>query len=210
MNIGYARVSSKDQKLEIQKEKLSQTCEKIFEEKKSGTNCDRPELLKCLEFIREGDTLVICKLDRLARSLSDLLRIKTQLEQKKIELKVLDQNIDTTTSTGRLLFHVIGAIAEFENEIRKERQAEGILNSKGKITKKRGKKLKLDKEKALVLLERHKAGATIRELEEQFEIKKSSIYNYLDRQKTKKTKEVERHPSSGSFLDNSPQVDHAR
>ena len=127
--IGYARVSSAGQSLDIQRDKL-QHCEKLFAEKLSGTSGKRPRLLACLEYVREGDTLVITKLDRLARSTLDLCQIADELARKKVHLHVLDQNINTNDATGRLLFNMLGAIAQFETEIRAERQREGIIKAK--------------------------------------------------------------------------------
>ncbi|BBM84490.1 DNA invertase [Candidatus Uabimicrobium amorphum] len=103
MLVGYARVSSVGQKLDVQLEKLN-GCEKIFQEKKSGTTDQRPALQECINFVREGDTLVVTKLDRLARSTLHLCKISDMLNNKGVHLKVIDQCIDTSMSTGRLLF----------------------------------------------------------------------------------------------------------
>lgn len=125
--VGYARVSSKGQSLDIQLNKLKKYgCTKIFKEKISGVDQNRPELIKCKAYLREGDSLVITKLDRMARSALDLGNIVKRFKDDGINLIVLDQNIDTTTSYGKLTFHILSSVAEFENEIRKERQLEGI------------------------------------------------------------------------------------
>lgn len=127
MKIGYARVSSYGQSLEVQKEKLQQeSCDEIFEEKISALSQKRNELETALRTLREGDVLVVTKLDRLARSMQDLLIISKRIQKKQAQLKVLDQSIDTTTSEGRLMFNIIGSFAEFENDIRRSRQMEGI------------------------------------------------------------------------------------
>ena len=118
--VGYARVSSVGQSLDIQLEKLS-LCQKVFQEKLSGTLNKRPKLDECLNYIREGDTLVVTRINRLARSTLDLCNIAKLLEEKGVNLKVLDQNIDTSDATGRLLFNMLGAIGQFETEIRAER-----------------------------------------------------------------------------------------
>jgi DNA invertase Pin-like site-specific DNA recombinase len=124
--VGNARVSSCSQSLDTQMEKLAD-CERIFSEKMSGRYAGaRTELQKCLSWVRGGDVLVMTKLDRLARSTRDLLNVANLLEGKKVSLVVLDQQIDTSTATGKLLFTMLGAIAEFENEIRKDRQAVGL------------------------------------------------------------------------------------
>lgn len=130
--VGYARVSSVGQSLELQIEKLKEYgCTKIYTEKKSALDLKRPELLKCLDYVRDkDDTLVITKLDRIARSSLHLGKIVEQLQDKEVDFVVLDQHIDTTTIYGRLTFQILSSVAEFENEIRKERQREGIEKAK--------------------------------------------------------------------------------
>src|SRR5919106_3805373 len=119
--VGYARVSSVGQSLEVQLDKLKY-CDKLYQEKKSGASGRRPQLKACLAYLREGDTLVVTRLDRLARSTLHLCQIAANLERKQINLQVLDQNINTNDATGRLLFNMLGAVAQFEIEIRAERQ----------------------------------------------------------------------------------------
>src|SRR4030095_9354256 len=123
--VGYARVSSVGQSLDVQLDKLGH-CNKIFQEKKSGTAGARPRLNDCLEYVRDGDTLVVTRLDRLARSTLHLCQIAEELARKGVHLQVLDQHIDTSDATGRLLFNMLGAIAQFETELRAERQMDGI------------------------------------------------------------------------------------
>ena len=133
MKIGYARVSSYGQSLEVQRQKLQEEgCSEIFEEKISALSQKRNELDNALRTIREGDVLVVTKLDRLARSMQDLLTLSKRLQKKQAELKVLDQSIDTTTSEGRLMFNIIGSFAEFEHDIRKARQMDGIRKARDK------------------------------------------------------------------------------
>jgi DNA invertase Pin-like site-specific DNA recombinase len=110
--VGYARVSSVGQTLAVQLDKLQQ-CDKVFQEKVSDINAKRPQLQACLEYVRQGDTLMVTKLDRLARSTLHLCQIAAELERKQVALQVLDQNIDTNSATGRLLFNMLGAIAQF-------------------------------------------------------------------------------------------------
>jgi len=129
--IGYARVSSVGQSLEMQLAKLAD-CDKIYREKRSGTVGKRLQLDACLEYVREGDTLVVTRLDRLARSTLHLCQIAEELKRKQVHLQVIDQQIDTTGATGRLLFHMLGAIAQFETELRAERQMDGIQNAKAR------------------------------------------------------------------------------
>jgi DNA invertase Pin-like site-specific DNA recombinase len=130
--VGYARVSSTGQDLSVQLEKLQVSgCEKIFQEKRSGVDAGRPELKRCLGYLREGDTLLVTKIDRLARSTSDLYRIISQLAEKGVSFKVVDDSsIDTTSRTGKLVMGILALIAEFENDIRRERQMDGIAKAK--------------------------------------------------------------------------------
>ena len=132
--VGYARVSTSGQDYETQVERLKAFgADKIFSEKKSGLDGKRPELLRCLEYVREGDTLVVTKLDRLARSTADLYRMVTELGDKGVAFKVLDDPlVDTTSRTGKLVMGVLALIAEFEADIRKERQMEGIAKAKAR------------------------------------------------------------------------------
>ena len=159
--IGYARVSSVGQSLDVQLEKLAQAgCEKVFEEKRSGTSDKRPRLQACLEYVREGDTLVVTRLDRLARSTLHLCQIAAELEKKGVALQVLDQSIDTNDATGRLLFNMLGAIAQFETEIRAERQMEGILKAKANGVQ-FGRKKKLTAREVQELRQRRREGELI-------------------------------------------------
>ncbi len=137
--VGYARVSSVGQSLDVQLDKLK-GCDKVFKEKRTGTSDKRPRLKACLEYVRAGDTLVVSRLDRLARSTLHLCQVADQLQEKGVNLKVIDQSIDTGDATGRLLFNMLGAmarpllrsIAQFETEIRAERQMDGIRNAKAR------------------------------------------------------------------------------
>lgn len=133
--IGYARVSSTGQSLEVQLETLKDAgCTKVFAEKKSGRKAsDREQLGLALDFIREGDTLVVTRLDRLARSVIDLHQIIARVTEKGASFRVLQQaGIDTSTSTGKLTLAVLAAVAEFEADIRAERQKDGIEAAKAK------------------------------------------------------------------------------
>ncbi len=175
--IGYARVSSVGQTLDVQLDKLKH-CNKVFQEKKSGASDKRPRLTACLEYVREGDVLVVTKLDRLARSTLDLCQIAAQLEHKQVHLQVLDQSIDTTNATGRLLFNMLGAIAQFETEIRAERQREGIDKARQKGIQ-FGPRKKLTDEQITELKNRRKDGELIRVLMKDYRLSKSSVYRYL-------------------------------
>ena len=175
--VGYARVSSVGQSLDVQLDKLK-FCDKIFEEKQSGSSDKRPRLKDCLEYIREGDTLIITRLDRLARSTLHLCQIASDLERKGVNLQVLDQSIDTSDATGRLLFNMLGAIAQFETEIRAERQMDGIRKAKEKGIK-FGKKKSLTAVQVKELRERRKQGSLIKTLMKDYGIGKTSVYRYL-------------------------------
>ena len=127
MFIGYARVSTQDQNPQLQLDALTAAdCERSFVERASGAQRERPELQAALEYIREGDTLVVWKLDRLARSLKQLIETVESLETRKIGFRSLTENIDTTTPGGRLTFHLFAALAEFERSIIKERTTAGL------------------------------------------------------------------------------------
>ncbi|MBZ9742359.1 recombinase family protein [Mesorhizobium sp. CO1-1-4] len=130
--IGYARVSSTGQDYDTQVERLKAAgATKVFNEKQSGLDRERPELAKCLDYVREGDTLVVTKLDRLARSAGHLHEIVEGLSAKGVGFRVLDDaSLDTTTRTGKLVFGILASIAEFETALRKERQLEGIARAK--------------------------------------------------------------------------------
>jgi len=132
--VGYSRVSSVGQSLEVQVEQLlAAGCEEVFQEKRSGTTVQgRTELEAALRFVRKGDVLCVTRLDRLARSMTDLAVIMEALKAKQVGFRCLQQALDTTTSEGRLLLHIMGAFAEFETSIRRERQAEGIAKAKVK------------------------------------------------------------------------------
>jgi DNA invertase Pin-like site-specific DNA recombinase len=127
MLVGYARVSTQDQHLELQEDALRAAgCERIFIEKASGARADRPELQAALNYMREGDTLVVWRLDRLARSLKQLIATVEELEAQGIGFRSVIEAIDTTTSGGRLVFHIFAALAEFERSIIRERTRAGL------------------------------------------------------------------------------------
>jgi len=177
MKIGYARVSSIGQNLDAQLGKLnSYGCEKIFQEKASAASGKkRTELEQALEYCREGDVLVVTKLDRLARSMADLHNIAQTLEKKHVDFVVLDQNIDTTTPTGKFTFNMLGAVAVFERDMIAERQAEGIAKAKEKGVK-FGRKVKLDSKQEMEVLAAFQEGKSKSEIARDFGISRSTIY----------------------------------
>lgn len=176
--IGYARVSSVGQTLDVQLSKL-QHCDKIFQEKRSGASSTRPRLSACLEYVREGDVLVVTRLDRLARSTLHLCQIAAELERKGVDLQVLDQSINTSDATGRLLFNMLGAIAQFETELRAERQKDGIQKAKERGVQ-FGKRKKLDPEQIAELQKSRQEGVLIKTLMKEYDLSKSSVYRYLN------------------------------
>lgn len=182
--IGYARVSSTGQSLEVQLDKLNAYgCKepdgRIFQEKKSGTNTDnRPEWLACKRHLRNGDTLVVTKIDRLARSTFHLTQIANDLKEKGVELVVLDQNIDTSTNEGKLLFNMLASIAEFENDIRRERQTDGLIKARANGVK-FGAKAKLSNEQLSEMKQKRADGVLIKDIMLEYGLSKASVYRLL-------------------------------
>ena len=178
--MGYARVSSVGQDLAVQLEKLqSAGCEKIFREKRSGVDAGRPELRRCLDYLRERDTLLVTKIDRLARSTSDLYRIVSVLAEKGVAFKVLDDpSIDTTSRTGKLVMDILALIAEFETDIRRERQVDGIAKAQERGVR-FGRKPLLLPDKVREIRKLRKAGRTVPEIMRQTNLSKASVYRAL-------------------------------
>ena len=147
MLVGYARVSTGEQNLDLQIDDLKKNgCEKIFRDKMSGAKWDRPGLDEAMEYMRNGDTLVVWRLDRLGRSLKNLIELVTDLEKKGVGFRSLQESMDTTTSGGKLIFHVFGALAEFERNLIRERTIAGLdaARSRGR---KLGRKPMMDERK---------------------------------------------------------------
>jgi DNA invertase Pin-like site-specific DNA recombinase len=128
MLIGYARISTQEQTLNLQQDTLTKAgCNKIFTDTASGAKTERKGLEEALSYVRKGDTLVVWRLDRLGRSLPHLIATMTDLEERGIGFKSLTENIDTTTSGGKLIFHIFGALAEFERNLIRERTQAGLI-----------------------------------------------------------------------------------
>jgi len=188
MKVGYARVSSIGQNLEAQVEALKEFgCEKIFQEKKSGKSMDnRVELQNALDFVREGDIFIVTRLDRCARSTLDLLKISELFEKKSVEMKAIHQEFDSTTSTGRLMRGLLSIVSEFENDIRKERQAEGIKSAL-KRGSKFGAKRKMTDEQVVEAMELQKKGEmTNQQIADMFGVGRSTLLRYLAESKKMK------------------------
>jgi len=133
MYVGYARVSTDDQDLALQRDALSVAgCERLFEDTMSGAKAERPGLREALDFCRAGDTLVVWRLDRLGRSLTNLIELMKLLGARQIGFRSLSEQIDTTTSGGKLVFHIFGALAEFERELIRERTRAGLAAARAR------------------------------------------------------------------------------
>ena len=178
MLVGYARVSSTGQSLDIQREGLDAAgCEKVFSEKLSGTSTtERAALAEAIDFAREGDTLVITRLDRLARSSVDLHNVIAKLTAKGVKFRCLQQaGVDTDSGMGKLVLAILGAVAEFETDIRKERQREGIEKAKAKGVYK-GRKPSVDVAEVQSL---HDRGVRPTDIAKQLKIGRASVYRAL-------------------------------
>ena len=185
MLIGYARVSTADQNLDLQTDALKKaSCEKLYCDKISGVKADRPGLTQALEVARAGDTLVIWRLDRLGRSIKDLIQISETLKARSIALKSLQEGIDTTTSTGQLMFNLLAVLAEFEKNLINERSKAGLAaaRSRGKLGG-RPKSLTQSQQKLAVKLY-HEREHSIAEICKMMNISKPTLYSYVTAQNT--------------------------
>jgi DNA invertase Pin-like site-specific DNA recombinase len=180
MLIGYARVSTQDQTLNLQQDALEKIgCSKIFTDTASGAKTERTGLADALSYVREGDTLVVWKLDRLGRSLKDLIERITQLHNRKIGFKSITENIDTTTSGGKLIFHIFGALAEFERDIIRERTQAGLLAARAR-GRKGGRPKALSGKKVALLKELYEnKNFSINEICETLNISRTTLYRYI-------------------------------
>lgn len=180
MLIGYARVSTDDQNLDLQRDALEQAgCEKIYTDQQSGASTERLGLAGVLETARRGDTLVVWRLDRLGRSLKQLIHLVETLDQRGIGLRSLQENIDTTTSGGRLVFHLFGALAEFERHVIRERTQAGLSAARAR-GRQGGRPKRLSPHKRELLLRLHQERRhSIAEICQIMGISKSTLYNYL-------------------------------
>ena len=180
MKIGYARVSTPDQSLYMQKQALKQAgCEKIFSDTASGVRSDRIGLDKAMADLRAGDTLVVWKLDRLGRSLQNLIQLIKLLKENKVGFQSLQENIDTTTTGGKLIFHIFSALAEFERDIIRERTNAGLkaARARGRLG---GRPYLLTPTKILRLKELYNAREnTVVEICKIFHISRPTFYNYI-------------------------------
>jgi DNA invertase Pin-like site-specific DNA recombinase len=184
MKIGYARVSTQDQKLELQLDDLKcYGCETVYKEKVSGKNKSRPQLEKMIDQLRSGDVVVVWKLDRLGRSLRDLIDLVSSFREKGVEFVSLKDGIDTGTATGRFTFNIFASLAEFEREIIRERTMAGLEAARSR-GRKGGRPAGLSKE-ALVTAKNAKilydsGERTVKEIAESLEISRATCYRYID------------------------------
>ena len=179
MKVGYARVSTKEQHLDMQLTALTDAgCEKIYTEKVSGVG-ERVELQEALQYLREGDCLVVYKLDRLGRSMRDLLNIMTDLEKRGVGVISLKDGIDASSTSGKLIMHIFAALAEFERDLIRERTGEGRAAALKKGVK-FGRPKQQHNEKAIACANLYRSGMTVLQIQEQLSIKsKSTVYRFL-------------------------------
>lgn len=180
MIIGYARVSTYEQSTNLQLDALKNAgCEKIYEEKASGAQRDRPELKAILEFARTGDTIIVWRLDRLARSLKQLIETVEDLDKRGISFKSLTENIDTSTSGGRLIFHIFASLAEFERSLIKERTMAGLAaaRARGKTGGRPSKLSDKDIEMAKTLLKNPEI--TVAEVAKKIGVSYATLYRHI-------------------------------
>ena len=180
MLIGYARVSTKDQSTDLQIHDLRKAgCEKIFEEKASGAQRDRPQLTAALNYMRSGDTLIVWKLDRLARSLRQLVETVEDIKKRNIGFFTIKDNIDTNTAAGKLFFHVFASLAEFEREVIRERTSAGLLAARanGRVGGRPGILDPDDIEAAKTLLQNSKL--TVTQVAKRLGIGLATLYRYF-------------------------------
>jgi len=195
MIIGYARVSQSDQSLNLQIDALEKAgCEHIFTDRASGASDNRPGLQEALDSLEEGDLLVICRLDRLGRSLQHLIKLVQWLEERGAGLKTLREEINTTTSIGRFTFHLFGALAQFERELISERTKEGLeaARARGRVG---GRTHKLDAEQRARLKAMRESGKyTLSEMCEAMDIGTSTYYRYKNEYEPKEKEAAEEVP----------------
>src|SRR2546423_5250293 len=182
MLIGYARVSTQDQTLNLQKDALEKIgCSTIFTDTASGTATERKGLDAALAYVREGDTLVVWKLDRLGRTLKHLIETIADFNKRHIGFKSLTESIDTTTSGGKLIFHIFGSLAEFERDLIRERTQAGLLAARARGRKGGRPKSPLSDERKLAMAQKMYTDKTIpvKDILTNLGIKKTTFYKYL-------------------------------
>ena len=183
MLIGYARVSTTDQTLALQQDALTKDgCSKIFTDTASGALAERKGLADALSYVRPGDTLVVWKLDRLGRSLKDLITRITELQNRQIGFKSLTEQIDTTTSGGKLIFHIFGSLAEFERDIIRERTQAGLIAARAR-GKRGGRRPTLKPKEIAIVRKLYEDKQTpIEDLCRMFKISRMTLWRYVKKE----------------------------
>ena len=180
MLIGYARISTPTQQLELQIDALTQSgCEKIFTDTASGVKTDRPGLTKALDFCRQGDTLVVWKLDRLGRSLQHLIEVVGAMEKRGIGFRSLGEAIDTTSSGGKLVFHLFGAIAQFERDMIRDRTLAGLAAARARGRKGGRRKALTPKQIEIGKTLASDRNRSVTDICETLKISKATYYRYI-------------------------------
>ena len=182
MRIGYARVSTDDQTLDLQKDALKRAkCRETYEEHASGKNTERPQLEACLKSLRAGDALVVWRLDRLGRNLADLVKLIADLESREINFESITEKIETVSPAGRLVFHVFAALAEFERNLIRERTLAGLTAARAR-GRKGGRPSKLSpKEIKTIRALLKTADISVAEIASRFGIARSTLYRTIPR-----------------------------
>ena len=191
MKIGYARVSTGLQNLNLQEDRLNQYgCEKIFSDHISGAKSKRPGLDKAIEFARAGDTIVVWRLDRLGRNMEDLITLVNELNNRGVSFHSLEENItmDKSSSTGQLLFHLFAAFAEFERNLILERSSAGRIAARAR-GRYGGRPEKLNKQDLKLLKTLYDNGTPIKTIAEQWKVSRTTIYRYLNKLNNQENKD---------------------
>ncbi len=180
MLVGYARVSTQDQTIDLQRDALDKAgCERVFTDTVSGSKAERPGLEQALHFLRPGDTLVVWRLDRLGRSLQHLIETVSTLQARGIGFRSVTESIDTTSSGGKLIFHVFGALAEFERELIRERTQAGLAAARAR-GRKGGRPRALDPRKVAMARALHADKSnSIEDICKTLRVSRSTLYRYL-------------------------------
>jgi DNA invertase Pin-like site-specific DNA recombinase len=183
MLVGYARVSTQDQTLDLQKDALEKAgCRKLFTDTASGAKAERKGLEEALAYVREGDTLVVWRLDRLGRSLNHLIETVADLDGRKVGFRSLRESIDTTTSGGKLVFHIFGALAEFERDIIRERTQAGLqaARAQGRLGgRRRAKALDTPKKVAMAQALYADKANTVSDICKTLNVSRATLYRYI-------------------------------
>jgi DNA invertase Pin-like site-specific DNA recombinase len=178
---GYARVSTDDQNLDLQRDALNRAgCDRLYEEMASGKSADRPQLEECLADLREGDTLTVWRLDRLGRSLPDLVRVVADLEKRGVGFESLSERIETVSAAGKLIFHVFAALAEFERNVIRERTQAGLTaaRARGRCG---GRKPKIgDKERREIQALYDAKTVPVTDIAKRYGVSRTTLYKHLD------------------------------